>query len=316
MLSLFFITISSKLYYTQQEEKSFLSWMRSNSQIYTGDEYHLRLGIYLTNSRLVKTHNNSKSKFKVTLNKFACLTPTEYRSLLGFRYTNDKLSRPKFTSKPKSTSIDWRTRGVVNPIKDQGNCGSCWAFSAIQTVESIDCISNGSLLSLSEQSLVDCCYACFSCSGGNPYLAISYIAENQGGKFNLETDYPYTGVLGNCHFDEYQKYGSVSGYLSIAKGDEDDLAAKVENNGPTSVSIDASIWSFQLYEGGIYDDKKCHQDSINHSIGCVGFGVEGQTKYWILRNSWGTSWGEEGYMRMIWENNMCGVASMAVVAIP
>ncbi|KAK8880483.1 hypothetical protein M9Y10_003159 [Tritrichomonas musculus] len=316
MLSLFFITISSKLYYTQQEEKSFLSWMRTNSQIYTGDEYHLRLGIYLTNSRLVKTHNNSKSKFKVTLNKFACLTPTEYRSLLGFRYTNDKLSRPKFASKPKSASIDWRIRGVVNPIKDQGQCGSCWAFSAIQTVESIDCISNGSLLSLSEQSLVDCCFACFGCSGGNPYLAISYIVEKQGGKFNLETDYPYTGVLGNCHFDEYKKYGSVSGYLSIATDDEDDLAEKVENNGPTSVSIDASSWSFQLYESGIYDDNKCNKEAINHSIGCVGFGVEGDTKYWIIRNSWGTSWGEEGYMRMIWENNICGIASMAVVAIP
>ena len=290
--------------------------MRTNSQIYKGDEYHLRLGIYLTNSRLVKSHNNSPRKFKVALNKFACLTPTEYNSLLGF-CLNKKLPQPKFTSKPKSTSIDWRLRGVVNPIKDQGQCGSCWAFSTVQTVESIDCISNGSLLSFSEQNLVDCCFACFGCSGGNPSWAISFIAESQGGKFNLESDYRYTAALGNyCHFDDYPKYGSVSGYLTIAEGDEEDLAAKVENNGPTSVSIDSSNWSFQLYESGIYDESKCNPIAINHSIGCVGFGVEGDTKYWILRNSWGTSWGEEGYMKMIWGNNMCGIASMALVAIP
>lgn len=312
---LLFITISSSTYYTQQEEKSFLSWMRTQGQLYSGDEYHLRFGIYLINSRLVKSHNKMNGKFKVSLNKFACFTPTEYRSLLGFRYIKNH-NQPKSTSKPKSTTLDWRTKGVVNAIKDQGNCGSCWAFSAIQTVESIDCISNGSLLSLSEQSVVDCTYACFACSGGNPYLAISFIVEKQGGKFNLESDYPYTAKLGNCSFNELPKVGFVSGYLSIAEGDEDDLAAKVEINGPTSVSIDASVWSFQLYESGIYDEPKCSKSSINHSVGCVGFGVEGDTKYWIVRNSWGTSWGEEGYMRMIWENNMCGIATMAVVALP
>ena len=213
----------------------------------------------------------------------------------------------------KSSTLDWRTKGVVNSIKDQGNCGSCWAFSAVQTVESIDCISTGNLLSFSEQSLVDCSFACLACSGGNPYFAIDFIVESQDGKFNLESEYVYTATLGNCRFDEFQKVGSVSGYLTVAEGDEDDLAAKIESNGPASVSIDASSWSFQLYDGGIFEDKNCHSTTINHSIGCVGFGVEGETKYWIVRNSWGKSWGEEGYMRMIWENNMCGIASMASV---
>lgn len=315
MLSLFFIAISSKLYYTQQEEKSFFSWMCTNRQIYTGAEYHLRLGIFLTNARLVKSHNNSKRKFKVALNKFTCLTPTEYRSLLGYRSCK-KLQSPKYTSKPKSTFVDWRTKGVVNPIKDQGQCGSYWDFSAIQTVESIDCIATGILLSLSEQSLVDYTFDCFGCSGGNSYVAISYIVRTQGGKFNLGSDYQYTAVDGKCRFDDYPKYGSVSGYLPIAEGDEDDLAAKVEEYGPTSVSIDVNNWSFQIYDSGIYEESSCYINAINHSVGCVGFGVEGETKYWIIRNSWGTSWGEEGYMKMIWENNMCGIAQEAVVAIP
>lgn len=315
-LPLFFIAISSKLYYTQQEEKSFISWMRTHGHFYSSEEYHFRLGIYLSNSRLVKSHNLSNRRFKVKLNKFACLTPSEYRSLLGFRLIG-KPQPPKFTMKAKSTTLDWRTKGVVNAIKDQGNCGSCWAFSCIQTVESIDCIFNGGpLLDLSEQSLVDCNYDCFACSGGNPYVAISYIVKAQNGKFNLQSEYPYEGVIGNCRFDDLQKVGSVSGYVTVAEGDEDDLAGKVENNGPASVSVDASSVSFQLYDKGIYDERDCKPNMMTHSIGCVGYGIEGDTKYWIVRNSWGTSWGEEGYMRLIWENNMCGIATMAVVALP
>lgn len=314
LFSLLFTTISSSPYYTIQEEKSFLMWMRTNGQLYSNDEYHFRLGIYLTNLRLVRSHNSGQHKFKVSLNQFACMTPAEYRSLLGYRRIK-KLQPPPFTLKPKSTSLDWRTKGVVNEIKDQGNCGSCWAFSAIQTVESVDCIQSGTLLSLSEQCLVDCVLMCFGCSGGSPYVAISYIVDKMDGKFCLEKDYVYSAVMEDCKFDQYPKYGFVRGYLPIAQGDEDDLAAKCEKYGPVAVCVDANNWSFQVYNSGIYDEKECYPTALNHAIGCVGFGVEDETKYWIVKNSWGKHWGEEGYMRMIWENNRCGIASEASVAI-
>lgn len=316
MLLSLFLSLSSSHYYYPHEEKSFLSWMRNNNQFFTGEEYQLRFGIFLTNARMVRAHNSASNKFKVSLNQFAATTPTEYSSLLSLKITDSKRPSQKSNRPLKSSMFDWRDKGVVNEIKNQGNCGACWAFSAVQTVESVDAILTGNLQSFSEQSLVDCNFYCIGCDGGNPYVALAYIASEQDGKFNLESEYAYTGVDGKCQFDLYSKVGSLSDYLSIVKNDEDDLATKLEENGPASVCIDATAWSFQLYSGGIYDEKACSPEYLNHAVGCVGFGVEGDTKYWIVRNSWGKSWGENGYMRMIWLNNQCGIASMAIIAIP
>ena len=310
-----FASLISCTYYLEHEEKSFISWMRSTNQFFTGEEYQTRLGVFLSNLRLVKEHNSGNKRFTVSMNKFAAFTPSEYKALLGFKIDLSKRISHKTTRRSNAYSVDWRDRGVVNKIKDQAECGSCWAFSAIQAVESADAISTGTLQSFSEQNLVDCVTGCSGCSGGLMTEAYDYVLANQDGKFCLEDDYKYKAMDGTCQFDKYSHVGSISKYVNVVEGDEDDLAAKLEQNGPVAVAIDASNWSFQLYSSGIYDEPSCSSFSLDHAAGCVGFGSEDGTKYWIVRNSWGTSWGEQGYIRMIWKNNQCGIASMATLPL-
>ncbi|KAK8876523.1 hypothetical protein M9Y10_006737 [Tritrichomonas musculus] len=306
-------SLASCAYYLQHEEKSFLSWMRSTNQFYTGDEYQTRFGIFLANSRLVKEHNAANKKFTLSLNKFAAYTPAEYKALLGFKMDLAKRKAVKTQRKSNADSVDWRDKGVVNGIKDQAQCGSCWAFSAVQAAESANAISSGTLPSYSEQNLVDCVTKCSGCNGGLMTEAYDHIISEQNGQFNLESDYKYTAVDGTCKFSQYSPVGKISRYTNIVEGDEDDLAAKVEQYGPVAVAIDASSYSFQLYSGGIYDEPSCSSYSLDHGVGCVGFGSENGTKYWIVRNSWGTSWGEKGYIKMLWKDNQCGIATMATI---
>ena len=308
-------SLASCAYYLQHEEKSFLNWMRSTNQFYTGEEYQTRFGIYLSNSRLVKEHNSRNNKFTVSMNKFAALTPEEYRSLLGFKMDIKKNKATKTQRRSNADSLDWREKGVVNGIKDQSSCGSCWAFSSIQAVESSNAIATGKLQRFSEQNLVDCVTSCSGCAGGLIDPAYDYVISEQNGQFVLEDDYKYTASEGTCKFAQYKPAGHISRYINIVEGDEDDLAAKVENYGPVAVAIDAGKWSFQLYSSGIYDEPACSPYNLDHAVGCVGYGVESETKYWIVRNSWGTSWGEKGYIRMLWKDNQCGIASMATLPI-
>ena len=307
-------SLASCAYYLQHEEKAFLNWMRSTNQFFTGEEYNTRLGIFLSNSRLIKEHNSrNDKKFTVSLNKFAALTPEEYKSLLGFNIDMKKRVAVKINRRSNADSLDWREKGVVNEIKDQAQCGSCWAFSSIQAVESANAISTGTLQRYSEQNLVDCVTGCSGCDGGLMTIAYDHVIANQNGKFNLESDYKYQAAEGTCKFAQYSQVGSISKYINIVENDEDDLAAKLESYGPVAVAIDASKWSFQLYSGGIYDEPACSSFSLDHAVGCVGFGIENRTKYWIVRNSWGTSWGEQGYIRMLWKDNQCGIASAACI---
>lgn len=311
-------TLASCAYYLQHEEKSFVSWMRSTNQYYTGDEYKLRLGIFITNSRLVKEHNSANKKFKVSLNKFAAYTPEEYKSILGFRMNIRKQSNTRPSRKVNIDKFDWRDKGVVNSIKDQGQCGSCWAFSVIQAAESAYALSTGKLYSFSEQNLVDCATIvdfCYGCDGGFMTGAFDHVIKRQNHSLVLESDYPYTGVDGDCQFDDVTHTGTISSYVNIQEGSEDDLEAKVQI-GPVAVAIDASNWSFQLYSSGIYDEPNCISSKIDHGVGCIGYGSEDGTKYWIVRNSWGTSWGENGYIRMLWKDNQCGIATMASIPSP
>lgn len=312
----FLASFVSCLYVLEHEEKSFLAWMRNTNQIYYGDEYHLRFGIFLSSSRYVQEHNKQNRRFKVSLNKFAAYTPSEYRALLGFRMDRSKKYTQKSTRKSNVDSLDWRDKGVINPIKDQGGCASCWAFSAVASVEAIDAIATGTLQSFSEQNLVDCVTGCQRCVGGLMTAAYDYIIQFQDGKFCLEDDYKYTAVGGICLFDQYSHVGSITKYVNIEEGNEDDLAAKVEQYGPVAVAIDSGCASFQLYNSGIYDDPDCSTSYVNHGVNCIGFGLEDGTKYWIVRNEWGLAWGEKGYFRMLWDNNQCGIATCATLPFP
>jgi len=297
--------------FSAAEERSFVSWMRENENMFTGDEYHQRLGIFLANKRLVREHNAANKGFKVALNKFAALTSSEYKSLLGFKpIAATSAKAVKYST--NGADVDWRQKGCVNPIKDQGQCGSCWAFSAVQAVESCYAASTGTLYSLSESQLVDCCSACSGCDGGFPSSAYDWVIKHQNGGFMKEEDYPYSPSEHSCKFDPSKVVVTISGYSEVASGSESDLAAKCASVGPIAVGIDASNWSFQLYSSGIYDEPSCSSYSLDHAVGVIGYGSEGGVNYWIVRNSWGTSWGEEGYIRMVKDkNNQCGEATNA-----
>jgi len=300
--------------FTAEEEKGFVSYMRRNGLSFTGEEYQIRFGVFLSAKRYVDEHNSKPSSFKLGLNHLAHLTPEEYKSLLGVLPAPQR--EKKFLSKSKSveypTSFDWREKGVVNAIKDQANCGSCWAFSTAQAIESAWAIKHSTLYSLSESNIVDCCTSCYGCNGGWPYEAVNYIVKKQNGGLNSENDYPYHDYDESCKFDSSKTYTQTTGYTDIA--DEEDLATKISSVGVASVCIDASQSSFHLYTSGIYDEPKCSSYNLDHAVGCVGYGVEGSTKFWIIRNSWGTDWGEAGYIRMLWKNNQCGVGSSAILA--
>lgn len=296
------------------EQKAFLSWMRETGNMFTGDEYHGRLGIWLNNKRYVQQHNAGNFGFLLAMNHLAHLTPAEYKSLLGLRpYRRENTAKVSDYAPPKS--IDWREKGVVNPVKDQGQCGSCWAFSAIQAMESVWAINHNTLYSLSEQNMVDCCYLCMGCAGGIMDLAYKYAKNEQGGKFMTEADYPYHAIREECKFDKSKAVDAVvTGFMDIAVTSERDLAAKVAQYGPAAIGIDASQTSFHLYSSGIYDDPHCTPMNIDHGVGCVGYGSENGVNYWIVRNSWGPTWGEKGYIRMVKDkDNQCGEASMAVI---
>ena len=314
MLSILSATASCSLC-SKNEEQSFVHWMRQTNNMFTGEEYQTRLGIWLQNKRIVQEHNRNGA-FRIELNHLAHYTPAEYKSLLGFKpnMVPSKPATPSNYAAPES--FDWRDKGVVNDIKNQENCGSCWSFSTCQAQESQWAITTGKLLSLSEQNLVDCVITCSGCSGGLMDLAYDYVIKYQNGLFMNEDDYPYTARDGTCKFDKSKGVTKVTGYRTIKEGSESDLAAKVAQYGPAAIAIDASHWSFQLYSSGIYDESSCSPSNLDHAVGCVGFGKEGNKAYWIIRNSWGTSWGEKGYIRMIKDkNNQCGEATCAIIPI-
>lgn len=296
----------------QHEEKSFLSWMRANNQYFTGDDYYFRLGIYLANSQFVHYHNNANKGFKVSLNKFSVYTHTEYKALLN---QITKTSKPQTnrvaTKKDWPTppdELDWRTSGAVTDAVDQGpNCASGWAFACVAGAEGCWFVNKGELLKFSEQNLIDCVNTCYGCEGGLTDDCYTYIIINQGGKFMLEADYPYTGTEGSCQFDSSKGVGGIRGWIQPKK--EEELVDYIAHYGPIVCTMDASSMSFSTYTSGIYSDNdNCDPLSINHGICLIGYGTENDVKYWIAKNSWGKEWGEDGFVRMIRGKDICGIA--------
>lgn len=216
-------------------------------------------------------------------------------------------------------SMDWRLHGAVTGVKDQSYCGSCWAFSATGALEGQYFRKSNVLVSLSEQEMIDCTsqYANHGCNGGLPDRAYLYAMQN--GVEN-EASYPYSGVLGVCRNNLHPLYHSqnqkikATGLVQIPKGDEQKLKEAIATIGPISVSIDASQPSFQLYSSGIYSDPLCSSEVLDHSVLIVGYGTdELKQDYYIVKNSWGSSWGENGYFKLARNhNNHCGIASFAI----
>jgi len=314
---------------TYLEDAEWITWKNTHGKVYEQHEESHRRSVWEENKRFVLKHNYQYDigvhTYKVGMNKFADLTNEEFRAI--YVSNGMKSMEPQPFCKEANTTqnilfvadeVDWRTQGYVTPVKNQEQCGSCWAFSATGSLEGQWFKKTGKLVSLSEQNLVDCStkQGNAGCLGGFPDWAYRYINKNKG--IDTESSYPYTAMDGDCKFDASNIGATVDACVAVVKKSEENLQKSVATIGPISVAIDAGHQSFQLYEEGVYYEPECSEDLLDHGVLAVGYGSDdnGQ-QYWLVKNSWGEDWGNMG--GYIWmarnRNNNCGISSNACYPI-
>ncbi|XP_022650874.1 cathepsin L1-like isoform X1 [Varroa jacobsoni] len=281
-----------------------------------------RREIYIDNSRMIVAHNarydRSEVSYRLKMNQFGDMPHDEFLAMFG-RYVqinNTHLGstwiEPKFVEMPDS--VDWRERGAVTRVKNQGSCGSSWAFAATGAVEGQMFRKTGKLISLSEQSLIDCSkrYGNYGCDGGNIDEAFETIRETPG--IVTEDKYPYQAKESRCRFRPQYKGADVTGYVNIPPGNEHALTKAVATYGPIAVSLDID-GHFKFYQDGVYSPTECSSKKLSHAMLVVGYGQTDdrpRINYYIVKNSWGKTWGKEGYVFIARNaNNKCGIASEA-----
>jgi len=295
---------------------------RHGKQYSTKEEEVSRHGIWEKNMQFIQNHNMQyalgKKTFTVGMNKFGDLTNGEFVSMvngLNKTRTMHKSNKGSHFIAPSNfqrpDSVDWRKEGYVTPIKDQGQCGSCWAFSAVAALEGQHFKASSQLVSVSEQNLVDCSrsYGNMGCDGGLMDQAFQYVQGNGG--IDTEDGYPYVAVDQDCKYDVAKIGAKCTGFTDIASGDENALQDAIASIGPISVGIDASQDSFQFYKSGVYLDENCSSEFLDHGVTAVGYDTDSGNDYYIVKNSWGTDWGNQGYIWMARnKNNACGIATL------
>ncbi|GBN19297.1 Cathepsin L [Araneus ventricosus] len=321
LVALFTVAASKHLLFDQKLNEHWENFKRVFGKNYAGNEEVSRRLIWERRVSDVIRHNLDYDlglhSFRKGINEFSDMEHEEFvRIFNGYRGQVSKKSNGSTWVPPSNVilpdKVDWRDKGLVTPIKNQQQCGSCWAFSTTGSLEGQHMKKTGDLVSLSEQNLVDCSgpEGNQGCEGGWMDQAFEYIKENKG--IDTEDSYPYTAQDGTCHFKKSSVGATVTGYVDIPTGDEDALKKAVATVGPISVAIDASHDSFQTYQDGIYDESECSTDQLDHGVLIVGYGSEDGSDYWLVKNSWGTTWGSKGYIKMSRnKNNQCGIATKA-----
>ena len=275
-----------------------------------------RYVIWQANKKYVEEHNEHLADdlgFTLAMNEYADLKSDEFATLVMGIHGDPKRNphiktHTPVAAAPLPSSVDWRTKGIVTPVKYQGQYGACWAFSATGALEGQHARSTGSLVSLSEQNLVDCVTR--SGEGGWPDWAFEYVIHNDG--IDTEASYPYQAEQGTCNFNPANVGATCKSYVDITSGDETALTDAIANVGPISVAIDASQSSFQFYSSGVYYAPDASSTNLDHAVLAVGYGEEDGKEIYIVKNSWGTNWGVDGYIYMSRNrNNNCGIATKA-----
>jgi len=317
LLVLACLAVSCYAFTDAELQKLFSVWSAKHGKVYSSAEAGLRFKIFSDNALYVENHNSKGNHtFTVGLNKFADLTNKEFASI----YNGLKLSKPREKAHILDTvrvqipaSVDWRTKGAVTGVKNQGQCGSCWSFSTTGSTEGAHHLqAKQTLVGLSEQNLMDCSnsYGNAGCDGGDMDAAFQYIIANRG--VDTEKSYPYTAQDGTCHFNRNNVGATLVSYHDVPSQSEPSLTEAVAERGPVSVAIDASHTSFQLYNGGVYYEPACSATTLDHGVLAVGYGASGSSDYYLVKNSWGADWGLNGYIWMARNrNNNCGIATAA-----
>ncbi|CAJ1073430.1 cathepsin L.1 [Xyrichtys novacula] len=308
------------------EDLEFHAWKLKFGRTYSSpSEEAQRRQIWLNNRRVVLVHNimadEGIKSYRLGMTYFADMENEEYKRLisqgcLGAFNSSQPRHGATFFRLPElkdlPTTVDWRDKGYVTDIKDQKQCGSCWAFSATGSLEGQNFRKTGKLVSLSEQQLVDCSgdYGNMGCMGGLMDQAFQYIQANGG--IDTEESYPYEAEDGQCRYKPGNVGAKCTGHVDVKQGDEDALQEAVATIGPVSVAIDASQMSFQLYESGVYDEPDCSSTELDHGVLAVGYGSDSGKDFWLVKNSWGLTWGDKGYIMMSRnKDNQCGIATAA-----
>ena len=277
----------------------------------------VRLEIFLENREKIAKHNQKYASNEVSYltatNEFSDLTTVEFLDMMTVSTLN--VSEIKYdvtfigaANVKLPRAVDWRSQGAVTDVKNQGQCGSCWSFSVTGALEAQQYRKSRKLTSLSEQNLVDCSQK-NGCRGGWMNHAFEYIQHHGG--IDTEDSYPYKGVEGKCAFNTKTIGARCKGFSNIPEGDERSLMNAVATVGPISIAVNVGS-SFHQYHGGVYFEPRCNSKKLNHAILIVGYGSEGGHDYWLVKNSWGKTWGEGGYIKMARNRrNNCGIASAA-----
>ncbi|XP_006017554.1 cathepsin L1-like [Alligator sinensis] len=307
-------------------EDGWRGWKSFHAKEYLEDDEAFRKETWAKNLQRIKQHNleasQGKHSYHLEMNHFGDLTDEEFNQVVN-GFIPDTAQQPGgielLFQEPASPAtlkeVDWRAKGYVTPVKNQGLCGSCWAFSATGALEGLVFNKTGKLVLLSEQNLMDCSWKLGNsgCHGGYITRAFQYVHDNGG--INSERIYPYLGQDGSCcRYNIQDKAANCTSFRRVKQGSEAALEQAVATVGPVSVAVDASNFEFHFYRKGVFNDSHCSR-TVSHAMLAVGYGTtqeDGKSKdYWILKNSWSERWGEQGYIRLWKGDNHCGVANQA-----
>jgi cathepsin F len=289
-------------------------------------DYEERFDAFARNYKYIigikeRQQSSGDMTFQVGETRFMDMSPEEFRRVyLNLKASNIEETKrnaigPLYMAEDMPESWDWNDQKVVTGVRDQGSCGSCWAFSSVANIESQFAIKSKHLTFFSEQQLVDCDHVDqdAGCGGGFMESAFKYLMSTNG--LETENDYKYTGRDGRCVYDAKKAAVKVKGYRFASSQDEDEIAKMLVATGPLAIALDAS--PLQFYYGGIYKpshSSSCSKTSLNHAVTLVGYGVEKNVKYWLVKNSWGSGWGEKGYFRILRGDGACGINTYVVSA--
>jgi C1A family cysteine protease len=297
----------------------FTAWKAQyNKQYSTTEEESLRFENFKLSIDRVQSRNAKSSTTTFGLTKYADMTPEEFKStLLGYIRPAEKSSvgvlTPLDIDVPQT--LDWRNQNMVTPVKNQEQCGSCWAFSVTENIESMYCMKNQidctTFPPLSPQEIVDCDTVDQGCDGGDPPTAYQFVIQEGG--MEDASDYPYTAQDGTCNFQANLVKVTISSWqYATQNSDETTMQSNLVSWGPLSICVDAEPW--QDYTGGVLMASDC-SNQLDHCVQLVGYDMTQSTPFWIVRNSWGADWGENGYIRLQYGQDTCGCADEATSAI-